>query len=115
MCRNSFHETNHRIFFDRLGQQLGLNSMDDWYNITNDDIQQHGGTDILKSYGNSTAVALLNMYPHHKWKLWKHKNISRQSLIQMPVQREFYDGLFKQLGYKSMDDWYKVTVEDIWK
>src|SRR5690242_14654714 len=30
-------------------------------------------------------------------------------------QIQFFDGLMKQLGYKSMDDWYKVTVEDIHK
>src|SRR4051812_19934386 len=30
-------------------------------------------------------------------------------------QKKFFDSLFIKLGYKCMDDWYKVTQEDIHK
>ena len=35
--------------------------------------------------------------------------------IQPQNQKKFFHWLMEQLGYKCMDDWYKVTVEDIHK
>ena len=28
-------------------------------------------------------------------------------------RKEFFDGLGVKLGYSTMDDWYRVTLEDI--
>src|SRR3954468_6942458 len=30
-------------------------------------------------------------------------------------QKQFFDWLGSKLGYKEMDDWYKITQEDIFK
>src|SRR5690349_20342495 len=40
----------HREFFDRLGKQLGLNELDNWYSVTVQDIEKQGGRTLLQKY-----------------------------------------------------------------
>src|SRR4051812_24879003 len=46
---------------------------------------------------------------------WKNQRQSRGLWMKQENQRQFFDWLGNQLGYKEMDDWYKVTQEDIHK
>src|SRR5690349_18669365 len=41
--------------------------------------------------------------------------ISKGKWKNQQARRNYFDGLFKVLGYKQMDDWYKVTKQDIVK
>src|SRR4051812_31651943 len=78
--------------------------MYDWYNVTQEDVYKHGGRGILTNYCNSnegfstTQMAALEVCKQ------KVKNY-----------REYFGWLGVNLGHKSMEDWYTVTMEDIWK
>src|SRR4051812_17839702 len=62
----------HKQLFDRSSAQLGHKHMDDWYNVTQEDIYKCGGRGILNSYYNgSSSKALQSLYPEHKWRLWR--------------------------------------------
>ena len=45
--------------------------MDDWYNVTQEDIQKNGGIALLQQHSNSPSKALQNIYPEHDWELWR--------------------------------------------
>lgn len=42
------------------------------------------------------------MIPKHFWK-------------EVTNQREFFDWLGKEMGYKNMEDWYNISPEDVSK
>src|SRR5690349_13949990 len=123
------------VFFDWPHKELGYKYMDDWYNVTQENIHKNGGRGPLDSwYANSPSKALTSIYPEHNWELEKSKNkplqlrVSHESQrkafsksIQMKLQKIplrfwknkenhtiFFDWLHKELGHLSMDDWYNV-------
>lgn len=115
---------NKKQFFNWLGNQLGYKSMDDWYNVTNEDIQKRGGKGVLGHYNDSPSRALQAVYPEHNWMLWRFLSVPKDLCIQhgqlsesfwtnQKNQRQFFDWLSIQLEYKQMDDWYSVTLESI--
>ena len=94
--------------------KLQYTCLNDWYNVTLEDIVKNGGGGLLNGYYNgSPSKALLNAYPEHIWHFWKFSVPHYPWEKSQKNQREFFDWLFTKLGYKQMDDWYNVTQEDI--
>jgi len=105
----------YRTFFDWLGNELGYKQMEDWYQVTQDIIFRHGGESLVTYHYNSSPLkALEGVYPEHKWLQWRFGNTSRSFWMDRTQQRQFFDWLGIQLGYKKMEDWYQVTKEDIY-
>lgn len=49
--------------------------MDDWYNVTQEDIFKNGGRALVREYySGSPSLALRNVYPEHNWDLEKFSN-----------------------------------------
>src|SRR5690348_9510194 len=72
------NEENHRLFFDWLFIQLGYKEMDDWYNVTQEDIHKYGGSRLLNGYySDSPSKALQSVYPEHEWMMWKFGQTSK--------------------------------------
>src|SRR5690348_1552221 len=108
---------SHKIFFDKLSIHLGHKSMEDWYNITRDNIIKNGGERILGYYGNSPSVALQTVYPKHNWMLWKSKTVPKGYWTHFMNDSEevtrVVDWLNEQLSIKNLDDWYRVSLSQI--
>src|SRR4051812_22852167 len=68
---------HHKQFFNWLGLQLGYKEMDDWYNVTQDGIAQHGKGLLIQHYNNSPSQALQAVYPEHDWMMWRFGNIPK--------------------------------------
>src|SRR4051794_29811376 len=101
-------------FFDRLGKKLGYTKMEDWYNVRQEDIYKHKGKILLiHLYQGSPSKALQHIYPQHNWKLWKFKMSPKGYWEKTENQKEFLNWVGDQLGYKCMEEWYKVGQEDI--
>lgn len=43
-------QKSHRKFVEWLGKELNFKTMEDWYNISQADIKQHGGGGLLHYY-----------------------------------------------------------------
>jgi len=101
-------------FFHKLFFQLGYKCMDDWYKVTHADIYKNGGGALLQRYYNSSpSSALKSVYPEHNWKLWRFHSKPKGYWNNEANHKQFFEWSKAQLGYKCMDDWYKVTREDI--
>jgi hypothetical protein len=48
--------------------------MEDWYEVTTEDIRKNGGAAVLFYYNGSPSSALQSVYPEHFWDLTKFKN-----------------------------------------
>ena len=105
---------NQKCFFDWSGTELGHRKMEDWYNITQEDIRTHGGRGLLNNlFSGSHSAALQSAYPEHNWILWKFSVTQQGFWKKKENQKIFFNWLGSQLGHKSMDDWYNVTQKDI--
>ncbi len=109
------HLHNQKAFFDRLGDSLRIKSLDGWYAVTVDKIEEGGGRNLVrKLYGGSIFKALRMIYPKHDWKPW---------LFQQSVSRGYWESKENQLEYMrwlggllkidKMEDWYCITRSDI--
>lgn len=105
----------HRRFFDKLGIQLGYKRMNDWYNVTTEDIGNNGvGRFPRREYNNSPSLALQKVYPEHKWELERFKHRPKKLWKNQENHKNFFDRLFAHLGYSEMEDWYNVTQKDVY-
>ena len=102
-------------FFDRLGIRLGYKCMDDWYNVAKKDVYGKYGREILNYYDNSYIDALLDVYSEHNWEVFRFKNKPFGFWKKNENGKKFFDWLKNRLGYKCMDDWYYLKMEDIYK
>jgi len=105
-------------FFAWLGQQLGLNNLEDWYNITvNDILLQHGGSTILGWFGWSPSTALSTVFPDHNWQIWRFRVCPKgyyDSLLKnQKEQRRIIDWLGDQLSIKQLEDWNRVAITQV--
>jgi hypothetical protein len=109
-------EENRRLFFDELANTIGLKEFEDWYVLTRDDISKNGGGGLLQSvYQNSLSTALRSIYPQHEWLPWKFKKVPVAFWEDKGNQNYFFSWLDKVLQIKDMDDWYRVSLEQIYK
>src|SRR5689334_5535227 len=96
---------NHREFFDILGKELEFKNLDDWYNITTEQIQNAGGHTLLAEYYyNSPSTALKKIYPEHNWIPWKFNRAPSGLWKESENHLLFFDWLGEKLGLKQLND-----------
>lgn len=97
---------------DRLG--IDKTTKEGWYNVTKEIVHQHGGgTMLVAHFGNSVYKAVMAVYPEHPWLPWKFVKAPRGFWHKPENQRWFLEWLYSQLGFSSMEDWYKVRLSTI--
>jgi len=101
---------NHKKFFDWLWKEFGYVSFEDWYKITTEDVEMHGGSALVNMYNGSVVNALLSLYPEYDWKIWEFVNVkSPLGFWDRHNQRKYFDWL----GHKSMEDWYNISHNQV--
>lgn len=129
---------NQRSFMDRLAKKLHIGKLEDWYKVTGDTIEKNGGARVLDRYGNSVSMLLQAVFPEHEWvfkaraakkpriedqKFFDSKEIVAESPAQRKVPKgywedpnnlkEFMEWLGKELYIKKLEDWYRVSMNQI--
>jgi len=90
-----------------------LGDPEQWYSITNADIIAHGGAALLRRHGQSAAQLLAAQYPEHAWQPWRFSRTPAHWWQSLEQQRRYLEWLALQLGYHTMEDWYKVRLADL--
>jgi hypothetical protein len=106
---------NQKLFMNEFSKQLGIESMDDWYKISQKQIIDHGGLGLLTHYGNSLSLLITSIYSNHKWNQFGFGDFLQTYWGNKDNQRDFLDNLGNQLGLKRIDDWYAITSTKIIK
>lgn len=100
--RSSGDHENQLQYMNWLGDTLRYRKKEDWYQITNRIFADNYGSTLVTNYYNSSPILLLkSIYPDH----W---NIKENQL-------QYMNSLQKILGYRKIEDWYKVTKNDFEK
>ncbi len=92
----------------------GIKQMDDWYSVSQDILEDNGGGGLINA--TITLDPLYkrsqNVYPEHAVVVLESLHISPLGYWEKSNQGFSLIG-GKQLGYKNMDDWYKVYTRKI--
>lgn len=99
------HEDHRKLFFNWLGKQLNFQSLEDYYKLNHEIIEQYGGSKLLRLFGDSFMAALQSTYPHIEWLTWRFNKVPTGFWDVISNQRNYLEWLGKQLGYKKLDDW----------
>jgi hypothetical protein len=109
-------EKNHRKYADWLSEELGFKSMEDWYSISKDIIGNNYGAGLLsRKFSNCPSDFVMKIYPEHKWLPWKFVQAHKGYWSDGRNHRKYADWLSEELGFKSMEDWYAISVETIYE
>jgi hypothetical protein len=87
------------------GQQLNLNSMEDWYRVTIQDITTHGGNTLLYNYNYSIYKLLTRVFPEYSWLPWRFSSIPKGYWKDKSSHQVYLDWLGNKLGFKEKSDW----------
>jgi hypothetical protein len=100
-------------YIEWLFKELNYSKMEDWYNISKKIIINNYGLGLLLIYNSSPINLLKSIYPEYKWLGWKFKNTPLNFWRNIENQTQYFNWLFTKLGHKTMEDWYKITQNDI--
>ena len=103
-------ESSAKQFMQLAAKELNVNSLDDWYNVSKDDLQRvEGGKRILKVYRTLYNI-LAAVYPEHGWFPWR---FPRPSVYWADPNdwKSFMQYLANKLNINDMQDWYQVKAE----
>jgi len=103
---------NHRLYMLWLGDQLGIREPSDWYHVTNQDFQNHGGGAFLLYYDSTVSAAVKSYLPDYDWKEWMFDKTPKGFWSQRKNRRRYMLWLGAALGFQTRDDWYAVTTDD---
>lgn len=98
------------ILCNGCGPVSFLNAM---YGVDVAQIAAAGGGTLLKLHGVSMHQMCQTLYPNHEWIEWRLGNVTAGFWDSLENRQRYFAWLAKQLGLKSMEDWYKVTVADV--
>jgi hypothetical protein len=90
---------NRRALFDQLGKQLGVSTLDDWYQVRASHLSAKGAGGFLRRYyQDSLLKALEDIYPEKKWEPWRLKKVPHRFWSKEDNARVFLKSVKDQLG-----------------
>lgn len=116
---NSYWEgvDNQRSFFKWMGSQMGYTKMEDWYNVTQEDFHKYGAGRLFVRYSSSPSKTMQAIYPEHQWMPWRFRSCPRgywdKVIKDGKEMKNVADWLAQQLSVKTLDDWYRVSKQQV--
>ncbi len=59
------HIQSQRVFLDQIAKTLNITNQNGWYRVTLKTLLQHGGSELLELYNDSTSKLLSTVYPEY--------------------------------------------------
>ena len=103
---------NHRKFFDRLGVALGLQTWEEWNEVSVATVKRHGGGPLLSRY-TSLSQALQTLYPEFPWNEFERLSLPQKFWDNPSNVRDFLSRVAKEYQITSQEDWYRVSREQL--
>src|SRR5689334_15632485 len=105
---------NQRVFTEWAGTQLAVHKPEDWYKITVGEFINIGGGGLLNNHHHGSLASLLQkVFPEVNWQRWKFTQVAKRFWEDTRNRKNFIDDVAHKLGVKTLNDWYKVTGEQV--
>jgi hypothetical protein len=113
---NYWADTNtQRDALEKLGVQLGVKQLDDWYNISGKNVISELNF-IKHYYQGSLYITLKELYPQHVWDPLKFSQIPRgfwQKSSTIEEFRSIFEKWKQQYDIHRLKDWYQLPPEQL--
>jgi hypothetical protein len=104
---------NQRKFFDYAMKELRLKTMEDWEQVTEIElILLGGGSMLMHKHNNSVKNAIQYVYSEHEWYPRRPRDPTFSKTERKAEERAWLEWAAKKLGLLTLDDWYRVTVQE---
>eukprot|EP01114_Cavostelium_apophysatum_P021582 TRINITY_DN7577_c0_g1_i1.p1 TRINITY_DN7577_c0_g1~~TRINITY_DN7577_c0_g1_i1.p1 ORF type:complete len:631 (-),score=127.68 TRINITY_DN7577_c0_g1_i1:279-2171(-) len=100
-------------FLERLGKHLNFEKIDDWYQISREQIEEFGGAGLLQYYNGSPVALVTSLIPDHDWKMWRFKRVPNNFWQDENNVREYLRWLTVELDITAPEDWYQVSYQQL--
>lgn len=107
------NEKLQRDMMDRLGKELNIKEMEDWYHVTKPQIYEKGGGRLLEKYQQSPSKMITSVLNEHEWEMQKFAHKPKNFWESMESQRGFLKTMKKELKIVKMGSWRKITKSQI--
>jgi len=99
-----------------LGEKLDFITEDDWYKLKPADLKKYKGFALYVDYYNQNRIALLSeLYPDYYWLPWSFHSMPMNTWNDIKNRRDFFDWIFIQEKFKTMEDWYTMKGKEFLK
>lgn len=102
-------------YMNWIYNKLEFKSMEDWYNLTYQQIYKNYGYTLTERYKNYPYGILKNIYPDYDWKPWKFNMVSSKLWEIKEILDKYRDYLSKTMNINKIEDWYNINQEIIFK
>lgn len=94
-----------------LGEQLGFERPEDWYNVQARHFRRHRGSTLLGRFYGSPSAVVIGCGPRHRWEEWRFRTAPHGFWDKRANRRRYMDWLGLRLGFRHAEDWYCMTVQ----
>ena len=102
---------NHKIYIEWLKYLIKYNTMEDWYKISKKLLRNNNGGALLNYYKGSVTRLLKKFFPQYDWLEWKFIIPLKNFWKDKKNHKRYIIWLGKELGYTTMEDWYKISTK----
>jgi hypothetical protein len=112
---NSYSIRENRQYLDNLAELQNIATIEDWYKVNTTTIFIQNGKQLLRRFDYSICKMLSTLYPDTNWQPWRfHRNCNNVWSIESN-QKKYVEWLEEQLDIVILDDWYRITCEQLFK
>ena len=101
---------NQRQFLEDFAKHNQIESLDQWYNVSNGGIRSFGGSRLLGVYNGNFTKALKSIYPDYSWNFLNSQKAHKYDHINSKEFILHFQRLFKIL---RKEDWYRISVNQL--
>ncbi len=95
-----------------LGQRLNYITMEDWYNISKNDLVNNHGGGLMDRFSGSPTKLLQYVYPEHQWVPWLFIRAPQDIWKNNGMIQDYMVWLGQKLNYTKTGDWYNIKQSD---
>lgn len=104
--RSLSYTENRRRLMDQIGAKLSVKTLDDWYKISREKVEENGGLSLLLKFKNSLHKTLQSIYPEHSFRPWLFQTAPHGFWTSRANRRQFLEVSKIELKVSAMEDWY---------
>ncbi len=98
-----------RTYLDWLGERLGFQRTEDWYQVRREDFRQNNGNGFIKRF-KKPYFGLRIAYPDVQWLPWCFETVPVGFWDQESNRQWYLRWLGQQLDFRSPTDWLGITA-----
>mmetsp|Transcript_29149 Transcript_29149/g.32371 ORF Transcript_29149/g.32371 Transcript_29149/m.32371 type:complete len:417 (+) Transcript_29149:158-1408(+) len=102
---------NQRSLMEQVGEILRIKQLDEWYDITLENVNEHGALSMIWSrFGGSLSACLAGVFPHFKWEPLQFIIAPKRYWLNRSNQIQALERIAEDIEVKQLSDWYNVGV-----